>query len=163
MKQRFIKKYTEVISRHGYSSLDIAKEIQVLSDKFKKEASFADAIWSLFGKATRLLATQNPIDLYSLSTIYFDKSLFLAESGEDPTPALEEAHKYKLLTLQKNFMKVRVSCNMLGCDGCRKFSEKIYSIKDALDKKILPNQNCSSFHFKTSKHPLCTCYFVAAV
>lgn len=162
-KERFIKKYTEVISRYGYTVSDIGKEINLLTVRFKKEASFSDAIWSLFNKKTLDTGKTMPIELQLLSYVYFDMSMFLAESGKDPNPALEEAHRFKLLYLKQHFLKVRISCQSLGCKNCQELSEKIFTIDEALKDKPLPNKSCTSIKFKTGRYPWCTCYYVAVV
>lgn len=161
-KERFIKKYSEIISRYGYKPEQINKETQLLSQESNKEASFADAIWSLFNKALLFLSQSKDVDLEKISYLYFDMSVFLAESGEDPTNALEEAHKYKLLHLKPRWSKVRISSGS-GCSSCTDLNDTVYSIDFALKEKILPNKNCSSIRFKTSKYPWCTCYFVASI
>lgn len=160
-KNNFIKKYTGVINRYEYTNSDIENEIKSLTDRFKKEASFSDAIWSLFNRKTLEIGGSTPVDLQLLSNLYFDMSIFLAENGEDPAPALENAHKYKLLKLKQNFTKIRVSCQSLGCKNCIDLNEKIFTINDALKNKILPNKNCTSIHFKNGKYSWCTCYYVA--
>ena len=160
-RERFIKKYTEIIARYGFSASDVEKETQNLTNRFKKEASFGDAIWSLFNRSVLEIAKKDPIDLTKLSYLHFDMALFLAESGEDPTPTLEEAHKYKLKDLEQRWLKVRVSSASFGCEYCQELNEKVFDIKTALELKILPNKKCTSVHFKTGKYPWCTCYFVA--
>lgn len=161
-KYRFIKKYTEIISRYGYKSEQISKEIQLLSQQFNKEASLSDVIWSLFNKALLSLSQSKTANLEKISYLYFDMSVFLAESGENPSSSLEEAHKYKLMHLQKRWSRVRISSGN-GCESCSNFNDKIYSIDVALKEKILPNKDCSSHSFKTSKYPRCSCYFVAVI
>ena len=163
LKNSFIKKYTDVINRYEYTNSDIENELKSLTTKFKSEASFSDAIWSLFNKKTLEIGVSTPVDLQLLSNLCFDMSMFLAESGENPTPALENAHKYKLLNLKQHFTKVRVSCQSLGCKNCIDLNEKIFTIENALKNKILPNKSCTSIHFKNGKYPWCTCYYVAVV
>lgn len=160
-RDRFIKKYTELVSRYGYTKSDIEHETQKLTDQFNKEASFGDAIWSLLQQKGLEIATSGPVDLSKLSYLYFDKSLFLAESGENPFQTLQAAQEYLLKDFQQRWTKVRVSSASFGCEHCQELNEKVFTIKDALKLKILPNKNCTSNLFKTGKYPWCTCHFVA--
>ena len=160
-RDRFINKYTETIGRYGYKASEVEKETQELTKRFGKEASFGDAIWSLFNRSVLKIAQNAPIDLIKLSYLHFDMSVFLAESGEDPISTLEEAHKYKLKDFQQRWSKVRVSSASFGCEHCQELNEKVFDIRTAIEQKILPNKKCTSLHFKTGKYPWCTCNYVA--
>jgi len=127
-----------------------------LRNKFKQEVLRRDLIWGLLNEVT--LKTT---DKQELKGIYYTKALFLNEEGKDCTTQLQESAKLSLLIISEwGANKVEIITCSDSCEGCKKLSNKVFTIKEALAKMPIPCKSCSYKLRKKRQKPFCRCEYV---
>lgn len=149
------QKWLQTLEYYGIKQNDFEQEKVQLSKNFGKEASYRDAIWGLFNKLT----VANSRDFQKLQALHHDMALFLDEEGRDFRSHLEEAAKYDLLYCrQHGIKKVRIDSFSDSCDACRKQTNKVYTVEEALRIMPVPCKECSSTFYSDHKG-FCRCRY----
>ncbi len=117
----------------------VAKQTEILREKFKAEPSFSDVAWGI--------SNQLIIKYPNMSRgIHFQQALFLHREGKDPTKIRLIGFKEDLMEYRKSGVLDKVGVITAGeesCEGCKKLANKIFTIEEALKQEILPCKECS--------------------
>lgn len=134
-----------------------------LTEKFGKPASLGDVAWSVSNKMVMEAIKDN--DLNMLSFLYFQMSLYLYESGRDYRELKAKSFELDLLNYKKSEVvtKIEVLATNESCEHCKSLNGTIYSIKEALEKKILPCKECSYQINEKSGLGWCRCCYAPNV
>lgn len=100
--------------------------------------------------------TNNPTD-------YFEMALRLYKEGKEDFRELQRMSKEIDLKSSQSFglEKVEIlSAGDLSCAACRQLSGKIFTVKEALEKMPLPNENCAFQLRKNKPIGWCRCVYV---
>lgn len=78
------------------------------------------------------------------SRLYYLKALMLDNAGKDFQNELSESRKFELINLMHHgfVKKVQIITNPDSCDSCKKDSDKIMEIDEALKQMPLPHKDC---------------------
>lgn len=141
-----LDKWKKNLERYGITNRQFEKEKKEISKRFKKEASDADIIWSLFNK----LILKNARDFQELHFIYGDMANFLRDGGDKGINFYNMGHqstKMNLLYYQQNGVKkVRwvASYGDRTCKKCESLNDQIFLIDKALTETPLPLRDCKN-------------------
>ena len=116
----------------------VAKQREVLRDKFKIEPSPSDVAW---GVSNQLIMKYPEV----ARGIHFQQALFLQKEGKNPTKIRLLGFKEELIGYKKSGVLDKVEVLTAGegaCDNCKKLANKIFTIQEALDNEILPCKEC---------------------
>jgi len=124
-----------------------------LTKKFKREAPYSDAIWSIFNELILKVGKEGG----NLGSLYYSMALFLHREEKDPILMLQQSAKYKLMEFKKHCSRYRVKIlGVGGCIHCQKANDKTYTIDEALQKMPLPVKKCN-YQLFNGKHGFCRC------
>lgn len=144
----------------GIKDNDFINKRKELSEKFRKEAKSTDVIWSLFNKL--ILKTK---DLCLLKAIYYNMALFLNEGGKDCFAILQQSAKMELMRFkQEDFIeKVKIlTTGKDSCKACQRLENKIFTIKEAIEKMPIPCKECTHKIYNNKKS-FCRCCYSAKI
>ena len=130
-----------------------------LTAKFGKPASLGDVGW---GVANRLVVEAiKKNNMGFLRSIYFQMGLYLHNTGKDSSAVMENSFNIDLNEYKKSDVvkKVEVIATTESCDYCKALNGKIFSISEALEKKILPCKQCIYKLNKNAKTGWCRCCY----
>ena len=148
------------LENFGIKDNDFINKRIELSKTFGKEAKSTDVIWGLFNEL--ILKTK---DLNSLKMIYYEMALFLNKEGKDCFSVLQQSAKMELMKFkQEGFVKkVRIlTAGEDSCEACRRLENKVFTIKEALEKMPIPCKDCTRKLYD-EKRGFCRCCYVAEV
>ncbi|MGO8763257.1 MAG: hypothetical protein ACLQUS_14830 [Desulfobaccales bacterium] len=149
------------LKHFGITENDYDVEKDILSNKFRVEASNKDIIWGLFNK----LILNNAKDFQSLSMIYHEMAIFLNEHGEDSFHYLQKTSEMRLLGYKQEDFITEVEIVTFGersCESCRRLQGRKYTINDALKTMPIPNKECSTTLYN-EKPGWCNCIYVPII
>ncbi|MCC6643435.1 hypothetical protein IT411_01680 [Candidatus Peregrinibacteria bacterium] len=119
-----------------------AKTTETLFKKFGHPPSLGDVAWSVANQMT-LEAMKNK-QLHLASSIQFQMALYLHYSSKNCNPILENSLELTLKEAQLNgYKQVSILTGQQSCDYCQLQKDKLFSIEEALSKKLLPCQDCT--------------------
>jgi hypothetical protein len=134
------------------------EEVKIVQDKLKENdptVSLDDAYMFLLDSKIRNTRNEG-----EKSSLYYLKALILDNSGKDFANALTESRKYELLNIKRHdfVRKVQIITNPDSCEACKKDSDKILNIDDALKKMPLPHKDCN--RVLSSRKGFCRCSYL---
>jgi hypothetical protein len=140
----------------------LVKEIRTeLTARFGRPASLSDVSWGVANHM--IIDAGKKQDFGLMSSIYFQMALYLHRCGKDGNYIREIEHEIKLNEYKKSnvISKVRILAN--GCDNCNSLNNKIFSIDEAIEKKILPCKQCTFKLNTEAKTGWCRCCYLPVV
>ncbi len=154
-KLHFKNKWLSYLKTHGVKEEDFDKATEKLTEKFGETPSVKDIIWLLFNETISKLK-----DFDSLKMIYYEMALFLNEEKKDFSTVLQQSQKMDLLKYKQiGIKKVQILSAHNSCEACKKLNDKIFTVKDALEKMPLPCMNCK-YILDDDSRGFCRCVFV---
>lgn len=130
-----------------------------LDNKFGQRASLGDVAW---GVANKMLAEGiGNGDEGLLQTVYFQMAIFLNQTGKDHREIMNinselQLKQYKNSNVVKS---VQVLTTDDSCSACKALNNKIFSIKEARDQKVLPCRECTYGIDEKVKYGWCRCCY----
>lgn len=131
----------------------VIEHTEALRKKMGAEPSFSDVAWGI----SNLLTMKYP----DLSRgIHFQQAIFLHNEGKDPTRIRLIGFKEDLMQYVDNgaVNKVEIITTQNSCEACKKLKGKVFTVKEALEKEILPCKECS-FDSNKSGVGWCRCCY----
>jgi hypothetical protein len=160
---RIEKEISEHIERYEFlnkqDTLEKSEdEVKKVQDRLKQSdpaATLDDAY--LFLLDSKIKDTRNDGEK---SRLFYLKALMLDNAGKDFQEELTESRKYELLNLNKHdfVKKVQIITNPDSCETCKKDSDRIMSIEEALKKMPLPHKECHRTLY--SQKGFCRCTYL---
>jgi len=106
-----------------------------------------DEKWKRFNKKLEKLMKEN--NLWGLATTYYEMASFLEEEGKDNKRLRDLGYQIKLKLNNNDLKRFKetdkveiITCGKDSCDACRKLENKVFSVKEVKEKKILPVEEC---------------------
>jgi hypothetical protein len=160
----FIDGLKWLIEASGQSTDKLIKKTQEdLTKKFDQNASLGDVAWSIANKLIVEAIKKN--DIGSLKGIYFQMALYLYYSGKDYRNIKAKLYELDLMDYQKSDVvkKVEVLATNESCEHCKLLNGVKCTIKEAIEKKILPCRECNYQMDKKSVLGWCRCCYALCV
>jgi|Deesub1362A_J573_1020465.scaffolds.fasta_scaffold17422_2 DNA-directed RNA polymerase subunit RPC12/RpoP len=147
------------LSQYGVTLKKFNSHKAKLSEKFGKEASTRDVIWSIYNE---LIAKKK--DLQELKMLYYEMALFLNKEGKDSFPLLQQAAKMELMRFKKEgfIKKVRILASADSCPVCQKLNGKVFTVERALKTMPIPCKECTHKLYDGNRG-FCRCSYVAEI
>ena len=125
-----------------------------LQKSFQKEPDLLDIAW----RVSINLITKNPRDCRG---ILFQQALFLHRTGRDYGNMREHGYTQDLKRYKRQGVKkvTILTAKESSCDNCRKLENQIFAIEEALERKILPCQECTFEKGKENSMGWCRCLY----
>lgn len=151
--------------------LDLFRKKKKIDLSFEIKTGFqlddqVDINWSLEKLNEEKIKAEKKKDYGRVSYILFVLARKLYENNKDHSKILFESHKFSLLNYINTSSggpakKVKIlTAGNSACINCKKLEGKIFTIKEALEEKILPCKNCVHEINPTTKLGWCRCMYL---
>ncbi len=109
-----------------------------------------DEKWKRFNEKLEKFMKAN--DLFGLATTYYEMADFLENEGKDASKLRKIGYQIKF-KLQSDDLKCYIDSNVVknveilatdnSCDACKKLNHKVFPIKEAQLKRLIPVEECT--------------------
>lgn len=153
----------EILSKYKLTKNDLNKKIEVLRQKYpNKNIDFKEATWWFLSDLNFKFFKEGKLD--ELTSIYWDKAYFLFfienRNYYNEMLAYHELQLYKIKNDGYNKVKI-ITSGIKSCEVCNKNNNVVLTVKEALEKKLIPCRNCTNFSNRNNKGiGWCRCLYV---